>query len=113
VPVLTSTMVLSRMRVDFAGQSAVTSAPNAGSDPCCSPYLVQNGRILLGELTGGHSLTGAIAPIQITCLFSQKRASRKQRNEIMSSGSLNHVQYVQLATLSESSADGGEPRGTC
>jgi hypothetical protein len=76
VPVLTSTMVLSRMSVDFAGHSTVTSAANAGSDPCCGPYLVQNGRILLGELTGGHSLTGAITPTQVTCLFSQKRASR-------------------------------------
>jgi hypothetical protein len=45
-------------------------------------------------------------------LFNQKRANRKQRNEIMSRGSLNQVQNVQLATLADSSADGDESRGT-
>jgi hypothetical protein len=45
-------------------------------------------------------------------LFRPRRAKREQRNDRMSSGSLNHVQNVHLETLAKSSADGIESRGT-
>ena len=45
--------------------------------------------------------------------FSEESAHRKHTNEMKSSGSLNHVQNVQLATLADSAAEGGESRGTC
>ena len=40
-------------------------------------------------------------------LLNEYRADSENRKEMMSSGSLNHVQNVHLATLAASSAEGG------
>ena len=45
-------------------------------------------------------------------LLNEYRANSENRKEMMSSGSLNHVQNVHLATLAASLAEGAESSGT-
>ena len=45
-------------------------------------------------------------------LFSEYRANSENRKEMMSRGSLNHVQNVHLETRAARSADGAESSGT-